>query len=151
MSMESAVTYEPDVIERFAERLEARARMLVRGATAAGGGFGALVGSIPLSPLGAAWPIPHVFGVATVLAGLLAGGLIGYVVGSGRAQLHRLHAQTVLCQLHAQRATLAIWKLLRERGAPQAPPLAAVAPPVEPSRFASIATLSVPPASGSEL
>jgi hypothetical protein len=121
--------YDPDVIERFAARLDARARALVRGATLAGAAVGALVGAVPLSPLGAVWPIPEIFGIATLLAGMLVGAMIGFVVGSGRAELHRLHAQTVLCQLHAQRATLAIWKLLREREqAKSEPPVAA--PPV---------------------
>jgi hypothetical protein len=122
-------SYDPDVIERFAARLDARARALVRGATLAGAAVGALVGAVPLSPVGAVWPIPEVFGIATLLTGTLVGGMTGFVVGSGRAELHRLHAQTVLCQLHAQRATLAIWKLLREREqAGQDAPIAA--PPV---------------------
>jgi predicted lipid-binding transport protein (Tim44 family) len=121
--------YDPDVIERFAAHLDARARALVRGATLTGAAVGALVGAVPLSPLGEAWPIPAIFGVATLLAGALVGALIGFVVGSGRAELHRLHAQTVLCQLHAQRATLAIWRMLRDReqareAAPAAPPVA---------------------------
>jgi len=121
--------YDPDVIERFAARLDARARALVRGATLAGAAVGALAGAVPLSPVGAVWPIPEIFGVATLLAGALVGAMTGFVVGSGRAELHRLHAQTVLCQLHAQRATLAIWKLLREREqARQDAPVAA--PPV---------------------
>jgi hypothetical protein len=107
--------YEPEVIERFAARLDARARAIQRAATAAGSVLGLVVGSVPLTPLGDAWPIPEVFGVATLLSGALAGGLIGFVVGLGRAELHRLHAQTVLCQLHAQRATLAIWMILRDR------------------------------------
>ena len=111
----STPPYDPEVIERFAARLDTRARALVRGASLAGAGAGALVGAVPLSPLGKVWPIPAVFGVATLLTGALVGALIGFVVGSGRAELHRLHAQTVLCQLHAQRATLAIWKLLRDR------------------------------------
>jgi hypothetical protein len=103
------------VIERFAARLDARARAIQRAATAAGSVLGLAVGAVPLTPLGDAWPIPEVFGVATLLTGSLAGGLIGFVVGLGRAELHRLHAQTVLCQLHAQRATLAIWMILRDR------------------------------------
>jgi hypothetical protein len=128
--------YDPDVIERFAAQLDARARALVRGATLAGAAVGALVGAVPLSPLGAVWPIPGIFGIATLLAGMLVGAMIGFVVGSGRAELHRLHAQTVLCQLHAQRATLAIWKLLREREqAKSEPPVAA--PPVT-ARVASL-------------
>jgi hypothetical protein len=128
--------YDPDVIERFAARLDARARALVRGATLAGAAVGGIVGSVPLSPVGAVWPIPEVFGIATLLAGSLVGAMIGFVVGSGRAELHRLHAQTVLCQLHAQRATLAIWKLLRERE--QAQPEAPLAAPPVTARVAGL-------------
>ena len=130
----STPPYDPDVIERFAARLEARARALLRGATIAGAAGGAVVGAVPLSPVGEVWPIPAVFGVATLLAGTLVGGLIGFVVGAGRADLHRLHAQSVLCQLHAQRATLAIWKLLRDRDRDRAhetpAPVVIPAPPV---------------------
>ena len=107
--------YEPEVIERFAARLERRATSLRYGFTATGAVLGAVFGAVPLTPLGAAWPIPELFGFATLLVGGALGGLIGYVVGDGRGELHRLHAQTTLCQLHAQRATVAIWRLLRER------------------------------------
>jgi hypothetical protein len=145
----SAVTppYEPEVIERFAAQLDARARALQRGITLTGAILGGFVGAVPLTPLGEAWPIPGVFGFATLLAGVLAGSLIGFVVGSGRAELHRLHAQTVLCQLHAQRATLAIWKLLRDQQqererVPAAAPVAAP-PPVLP---APVAPATVAPA-----
>jgi hypothetical protein len=67
---------------------------------------------------------------------MLVGAMIGFVVGSGRAELHRLHAQTVLCQLHAQRATLAIWKLLRDRE--QAQSEAPVAAPPVSARVAGL-------------
>jgi hypothetical protein len=116
------------VIERFAARLDARARAIVRGGMLTGAAVGALVGAVPLSPVGGVWPIPAAFGVATMLVGTLVGALVGFVVGGGRAELHRLHAQTVLCQLHAQRATLAIWKLLRDRERTTTVP--APAPPV---------------------
>ncbi len=33
--------------------------------------------------------------------------------------MYRLHAQTTLCQLHAQRTSLAIWRLLKDRPAEQ--------------------------------
>ena len=148
----SAVTppYEPEVIERFAAQLDARARSLQRGITITGAILGALVGAVPITPLGDAWPIPEVFGLATLLGGLLCGALIGFVVGSGRAELHRLHAQTVLCQLHAQRATLAIWKLLRDREGAEAerrvvqPPAPAATPPVATPLAAPVVAQTVP-------
>jgi hypothetical protein len=112
-------SYEPEVIERFAAQLERRARAVRRGVTVAGGVLGAIFGSIPLTPLGSAWPIPHVFGFTTLLVGACIGAFIGWVVGDGRAEMYRLHAQTTLCQLHAQRTSLAIWRLLQERPADQ--------------------------------
>jgi hypothetical protein len=117
--------YDPDVIERFAARLERRAVALRRSLTVLGGAFGALVGSVPLTSLNSVWDVPHFLGFATTLSGMLVGGLVGYVVGDGRAEIHRLHAQTTLCQLHAQRTSLAIWRFLHEQ--PLAP---AAAPPV---------------------
>jgi hypothetical protein len=108
-------SYEPEVIERFASQLERRAKAVRRGFTLGGSALGAAFGSIPLTPLGRAWPIPHVFGFTTLVAGIAIGALIGWVVGEGRAAMYRLHAQTTLCQLHAQRTTLAIWRLLQER------------------------------------
>jgi hypothetical protein len=108
-------SYEPEVIERFAAQLERRARAVRRGFTACGLLLGALFGSFPLTSFGSAWPIPHIFGFTTLLVGAGVGALIGWVVGEGRAAMYRLHAQTTLCQLHAQRTTLAIWRLLQER------------------------------------
>jgi hypothetical protein len=120
--------YEPEVIERFAARLERRATSLRNGFTATGVVLGAAFGAVPLTPLGVAWPIPELFGFATLLVGAALGGLIGYVVGDGRGELHRLHAQTTLCQLHAQRATVAIWRLLREREDTRPAPVERTAP-----------------------
>ena len=107
--------YEPEIIELFAVQLERRATAVRRGFTLAGLALGAIFGSFPLTSPGAAWPIPHVFGFATLLLGAAIGAFIGWVVGEGRAAMYRLHAQTTLCQLHAQRTTLAIWRLLQDR------------------------------------
>jgi hypothetical protein len=108
-------SYEPEVIELFAAQLERRARAVRRGFTAGGLALGALFGSFPLTSYGSAWPIPHILGFTTLIVGAGIGALIGWVVGEGRAAMYRLHAQTTLCQLHAQRTTLAIWRLLQER------------------------------------
>lgn len=107
--------YEPEVIELFAAQLQRRAKSVRRGFAVAGMLLGALFGSFPLTSLGSAWPIPHIFGFATLLLGAAVGAFIGWVVGEGRAAMYRMHAQTTLCQLHAQRTTLAIWRLLQER------------------------------------
>ena len=74
-------SYEPEVIERFAAQLERRARAVRRGFTIGGALLGALFGSFPLTALGQVWPIPHVFGFATLLVGACIGALIGWVVG----------------------------------------------------------------------
>jgi len=60
---------------------------------------GAAVGSVPLSPLRAAWPIPSNFGFATILGGLFVGVMIGYVIGDGRAQLYHRMAEQARLQL----------------------------------------------------
>ena len=140
--------YEPEKIERYAALLERWAVAVRRGMTFGGGLLGALFGSVPLTPLAAAWPIPSIFGFATLIGGAAVGALIGYVIGDGRAEMLRLHAQMTLCTLHAQRATIAIWRLLRAREAetasasPMRPagavhlshsPVLAVPPPLRPA------------------
>ena len=134
--------YDPDVIERFAARLERRAVAVRRGMTITGAAFGALVGSVPLTPLHVAWPVPQLFGFATLIGGLAVGALIGYAVGDGRAEIHRLHAQTTLCSLHAQRTSLAIWRLLEQK---DDAPAAAPAPPVAVPAPAPVAAAPAPP------
>jgi hypothetical protein len=144
-------SYEPEVIEHFAAQLERRARAVRRGFAVGGLLLGALFGSFPLTSFGQAWPIPHIFGFTTLLVGAGVGALIGWVVGEGRAAMYRLHAQTTLCQLHAQRTTLAIWRLLQER--PEDPHVAEITrtlevesdPEPEPI-LAPAARLAAPPA-----
>src|SRR5215213_1021264 len=102
-------SYRPDVVESFAARLEARARSVTTGWTAGGSLVGGALGAAPLAPLA----LPPTLGLGTVVGGLIVGGLAGRVIGKHRGEVHHLHAQTVLCQVHAQRATLAIWRLLR--------------------------------------
>jgi hypothetical protein len=130
-------SYEPELIERFAARLVVRAHRFKRGASITGALLGTAAGAVPLLRL-ELWPFPTRFALAPVLVGLLVGGLLGFAVGSMRAEMHKLHAQIVLCQLHAQRATLAIWKVLRERehellAAEATRAEALVEPPVEPA------------------
>lgn len=153
--------YEPEVIERFATKLERRARAVLRGFTVSGAALGAAFGSVPLMPVGEIWPVPHLFGFTTLAVGVGAGALIGYAVGQGRAELYRLHAQTTLCQLHAQRTSLAIWRLLHERPVlhaappvapapapePELPRVAAVPSPVRPAVMTAVAPPLSPPAS----
>jgi hypothetical protein len=111
--MGTTPSYQPHIVESFAAQLDARARSVVLAITAIGALVGGVLGAIPLTPLDMFWDLPAAFGLGTTLAGALVGGLVGRAVGNRRANVHQLHAQTVLSQLHAQRATLAIWRLLR--------------------------------------
>src|SRR5439155_1862651 len=82
--MSGAPQYTPEVIEEYAARLYRRASSMGVGAAVTGAVVGAFFGAIPLTSLGDAWPIPSAFGFATLLVGVIAGGLIGWVVGDAR-------------------------------------------------------------------
>jgi predicted lipid-binding transport protein (Tim44 family) len=138
--------YDPEVIEQFAAQLERRAVSVKRGFTIFGAALGAVFGSVPLTPLHVAWPVPQVFGFATLLGGIGIGALIGWVVGEGRAALHRLHAQTTLCQLHAQRTSLAIWRLLEQKRAEAPAPVPTPEPVAAAPTPAPVAPAPVAPA-----
>ena len=81
---------------------QAKARAVGRLGVAIGAMSGAAVGSVPVSPLRAAWPIPTNFGFATMLGGLFVGVLIGYVIGDGRAQLYHRMAEQARLQLQLE-------------------------------------------------
>jgi hypothetical protein len=81
---------------------QTKARAVGRLGVAVGAASGAAVGSVPLSPLHAAWPIPSNFGFATVLGGLFVGVMIGYVIGDGRAQLYHRMAEQARLQLQLE-------------------------------------------------
>lgn len=106
--------FDPTVIERHAAYLYRRAVALSRGSMVAGAALGAAAGAYPLTTW-SHWPLPHDFGVATLLFGALAGGLIGYVVGDFRAEGVRLQAQLVLHQLQLERNTAAIAETLMKQ------------------------------------
>jgi hypothetical protein len=120
--------YDPRVIERFAEQLLAKADSVRVGSAVAGGVLGVLVGSIPLTPLDSIWRVPGRFGFATILLGALAGVLLGYVVGEGRAFRYRVQAQMALFQLDIERKVEAA---VTAAAAPAPAPLAQAAPVVE--------------------
>lgn len=103
--------FDPTVIERHAGYLYRRASALTRGSMVAGAIFGGVAGAYPLTPW-SHWPVPHMFGVATLLFGALAGLMIGYVIGDSRATGVRLQAQLVLHQLQLERNTAAIAETL---------------------------------------
>ncbi len=97
-----------------------------------------IFGAVPLTPLASVWPIPAIFGFATILLGALAGVLVGYVIGEGRAFRLRVQAQTALFQVDIEKrlesALMVQSRLIAAAlgvAAPAAAPVAApVAPPV---------------------
>ena len=92
--------YDPKVIQRFADKLYARASIAMVVSTVLGVIIGLMVGpflfqSLPVR-LAVALPIwisPIVFG------------LLGFLQGLERAALLRIQAQTALCQLQIERNT----------------------------------------------
>ena len=131
--------YDPKVIEQFAEKLYRKASSFVAGSVVIGAALGAAFGAVPLTSLGAAWPIPSYLGFATLLLGGLLGALIGYVIGDTRSFGYRLQAQSALCQLQSERNTAVVARAVSARAsapaprraqpAPQAPSASPAAPP----------------------
>jgi hypothetical protein len=105
--MRQKVDYDPHVIEQFAASLYRKAGSAQKGSVACGAVLGGCFGGVPLTSLGDAWPIPHSFGFATLLLGMIVGGIIGYVIGDARAFGYKLQAQAALCQVEIQRNTQA--------------------------------------------
>jgi predicted lipid-binding transport protein (Tim44 family) len=95
-------SYDPRVIEQFADKLYRKASSFVAGSIVVGGALGALFGAVPLTSLGNSWPIPSAFGFATLLIGALCGAVVGYVIGDIRSFGYRLQAQAALCQLQIE-------------------------------------------------
>jgi hypothetical protein len=129
--MSASPQYTPEIIEEYAARLYRRAASMGFGAAVTGAVVGAFFGAIPLTSLGDAWPIPSAFGFATMLVGLVAGALIGWVVGDARGFGYRLQAQSALCQLQAERNTAAMARAIdvRRRATAPAAPAPVPAPP----------------------
>ena len=132
-------SYDPRVIEQFAEKLYRKAAAFVAGSIIAGCALGAAFGAVPLTSLGDAWPIPSTFGIATMLAGALCGGVVGYVFGDTRSFGYRLQAQAALCQLQLERNMAVVAAAVSaSRPAPSTAPATAardeepVSPPVSP-------------------
>ena len=94
--------YDPKVIQKSADRLYSRAASIVLGYTVLNGLIGAAVGyaaAFYLNP-GDSMLYPFV--------GLVLLGALGYVIGSERAFLLRLQAQTSLCQVKIEQNTRAL-------------------------------------------
>jgi outer membrane biosynthesis protein TonB len=124
--------YDPRVIERFAENLYRKASAFVAGSVAIGAALGAAFGAVPLTSLGAAWPVPSIFGFATLLVGGILGGAIGYVIGDTRSFGYRLQAQSALCQLQTERNTAILAKAILRVPAPKAAQPAPAQPQPQP-------------------
>ena len=93
--------FDPGIIERYVENTYRKANAVFLGSVVAGVMIGAVFGAMPLTSLGASWPIPRMFGFATMMVGAIIGGVIGYLVGDTRAFLARLQGQTALAQIEA--------------------------------------------------
>jgi hypothetical protein len=124
-------------VRELASHYRAKARSVARAGVATGAVVGFLVGCVPLTPLRFAWPIPERFGIATVLAGVAIGILIGYVIGDGRAGLYRRMAEQARLQLHLEERLAAndarVAQLVAELQAVQAPSPPAPEPQPEPA------------------
>ena len=89
-------------VEELVVHYQAKARAVSRSGVAIGAFTGVLVGSVPLSPLRAAWPIPSSYGFATLLGGLIVGLLVGYVIGDPRGRLYQRMAEQARLQLQLE-------------------------------------------------
>jgi hypothetical protein len=126
-------SYDPRVIEQFADKLYRKASSFVAGSIVIGGALGALFGAVPLTSLGDSWPIPSAFGLATLLVGALCGAVVGYVIGDTRSFGYRLQAQAALCQLQIERNTAFVAAAVSAvKATPTVPSQQQVASPAEP-------------------
>ena len=159
MTVDNANTFDPAIMEQFAQQLLRKADSVRVGSAVTGGVVGVIFGAVPLTPLASVWPIPAIFGFATILLGALAGILVGYVVGEGRAFRLRVQAQTALFQVDIERrlesALMVQSRLIAAALGPPAPvpaPVAAPAPapaapaPVAPAPAPVLAPAPVAPA-----
>ena len=152
MTVDNANAFDPAIMEQFAQQLLRKADSVRVGSAVAGGVVGVIFGAVPLTPLASVWPIPAIFGFATILLGALAGILVGYVIGEGRAFRLRVQAQTALFQVDIERrlesALMVQSRLIAAALGPPAPvpaPVAA-APAPAPAAPAPVAPPPVAPA-----
>lgn len=138
MSKTSAPSFDPRIIEQFAEYLYGKATAFMVGSVVCGVVFGMAVGAVPLTSLGETWPIPSMFGFVTMLLGGVFGGVIGYSIGDARSFGYKLQAQTALLQLEMERnaaETAYLMQLLVEGGEETPRTSATSAPASQPARF----------------
>lgn len=156
----AAPPYAPGLIEQHAVELYTRAHTarLVWGAIGAGIGLAAAAATAFLLP--STLPLPARAGFAVIV--LAAGAGIGQLFGKRRSKELRVKAQLVLCDVHAQYGTLAVWRVLKERlpaaaptwdelarpllAAEPEPPASPVLPPVTVEPALALPALSPAPA-----
>ena len=82
-----ATEYNPELIQKLADKLYSQANTIVALATLIGLIVGGFIG----------FSVTHEFGLAAII-GLVLGGIIGYLIGQSRAFMLRVQAQIALCQ-----------------------------------------------------
>ena len=130
VSVDNAKVFDPTIMEQFAEQLLRKADSVRVGSAVVGGVIGVIFGAVPLTPLASVWPIPAIFGFATILLGALAGILVGYVIGEGRAFRLRVQAQTALFQVDIEKRLESALTVQARLIAAAFPPPVPVAAPV---------------------
>ena len=150
MTVDNTNAFDATIMEEFARQLMHKADSVRVGSSVAGGIVGVIFGAVPLTPLSSVWPIPAIFGFATILLGGLAGVLVGYVVGEGRAFRLRVQAQTALFQVDIEKrlesALMVQSRLIAAALGPAVPAAAPAAAAPAPAAPAPVAPAPAPPA-----
>jgi len=150
VTVDNTNAFDATIMEEFARQLMHKADSVRVGSSVAGGIVGVIFGAVPLTPLSSVWPIPAIFGFATILLGGLAGVLVGYVVGEGRAFRLRVQAQTALFQVDIEKrlesALMVQSRLIAAALGPAVPAAAPAAAAPAPAAPAPVAPAPAPPA-----
>ena len=94
------ITYDPEVIQRFADKLYVRAATAIWVSAILGVIIGLMVGPFLIQSLPASVAVTVPIWISPILLGLL-----GFVQGMERAATLKIQAQTALCQLQIERNT----------------------------------------------
>ena len=99
MEVRVMAQYDPQVLQKYADKMYASATLILVVAALAGAGFGALMGNSLASGLA---PTPGQSTAGPTLVGLVIGLLLGVLVGIAAGFWYKLRAQLVLCQLQTE-------------------------------------------------